>query len=417
MRNRVRNLNWSIRLERLESRLPLDGGLGDIVYDQLQMIYFDFWQMQTGPQPDLDFSTVQPGSKGGRTGTANPDQSQFFYQAQENEADGLNADRLHRDAQFSNGTSVVQSQLTPESYRNDNLPIPDPIIISLPEPQELIAISLPELKERVMLGAEAQIAGLPKLRITKLQNAIERNEVGQNDESIEHVAVSKQGIVETFANNAIAPIRTLGQRVAILADSSIEKSVESVRSVGSESLVPSSEVIATRISNDMYYEKTEAANDRHELGWTTDGLASATRQQVISEFSALVAIIASRESTDATFGNPLVENRGSNQVELTAPVVSNVPHLESPSECLEISRDSVNDRARSQSMGIAEIKASPVANAEDSLRHSSWGHCIILALAGVTLSLISSEKSDRSSVPELLASRTGRGYPFGRGLE
>ncbi len=402
VRKIVRGLNWSIRLERLEDRLPLDGGLGAIAQGQLQSIYFDYSQIQS------DYSSNQYANSGVFGG---PGQDLYSFEAvtvdQSSKGSIIAA---YRDSDNSWGqvrSNAVGDLLIGEvASDRGHIPIPNPIMIPLPTSPELVAIAQPiEGSYPTPVRERSELA---KGQDSKEQKAIEPTmRIGEPNQ---RATVSTQGTPKYVGNNTIAPNYILRDRYSASTETPINVPIENVHSASSEPIAETTESRANRISRDMYYGKTNVANDRQELGWTTDVLASATRQQVISESSALLAIIASNASKPSMFHNQPHKDK----VETNLRLVSHVPHLEPRVEALEDTLPPVTDDSKRQSNGSVEVGTNQSTNEGMTFLHSSWG-TYVLALAGLTLSLASTETGEMPSEPELLTSKKSRLFPFGRG--
>lgn len=410
VRKIVRGLNWSIRLERLEDRLPLDGGLGAIIQDQPQQVHFNYLQIQSGYWSYKSSMDTTAGF------SANFGQDLYFFDiALEYQTSGLTgaSDNLVVETpMFEVRTNAVRDRSLPlaESNGTGYVPIANPIMISLPAPPDLIAISNPN--DRPNATAIREISQLAKGLDSNEQKAIEPTmRIGEpNQPTID----STLGVLENVANIATVPNHAMRERSPASAESSINVPLEKARSASSEPIAQTSESRANRISRDMYYGKTNVANDRQELGWTTDVLASATRQQVISESSALIAIIASNASKPSMFHNQPHKDTDADQVEPNLRLVSHVPHLEPRVEALEDTLPPVTDDSKRQSTGSVEVGTNQSTNEGMGFLHSSWG-TYVLALAGLTLSLASTESGEIPSEPELLTSKKSRLFPFGKG--
>lgn len=405
VRKIVRGLNWSIRLERLEDRLPLDGGLGAIAQGQLQSIYFDYSQIQS------DYSSNQYANSGVFGG---PGQDLYSFEAvtvdQSSKGSIIAA---YRDSDNSWGqvrSNAVGDLLIGEvASDRGHIPIPNPIMIPLPTSPELVAIAQPiEGSYPTPVRERSELA---KGRDSKEQKAIEPTmRIGESNGNSD---VSTQSTLENVAINAIFPDHAMRDRAPSSTESSIKQPVENVRSANSEPFAQTTESRSNRISRDMYYERTDAANDRQELGWTTDVLASATRQQVISESSALLAIIASNVSKSAMFNNQSNKDAVPVLIEPNVRFVSHGSHYEPQFGALETNHPPVTDDSKRQSTGSVEVGTNQSTNEGMGFLHSSWG-TYFLVLAGMTLSMASSENREIPSEPELLTSKTSRLFPLGK---
>lgn len=408
-REKVRGLNWSIRLERLEDRLPLDGGLGAISQNQLQSINFDYLQIQYGPWTNLSSAATNSGA------SASFGQPSYSFDTASVDliSVGLNAaENRSSENLLSEVLNVVRdrSLTLAESSGTGYVPIPNPIMIPLPDPTELIAVSKPiDWPNFNPTNEPTQIA---KVLETKASKAIERPE--SQDESNHRAVVSTQSILENVEINSIESSPTIiSERVPTSIESSPKQPMENVRSVNSEPIAQTREIRANRISWDRYYEKTDAANERQELRWSTDESASATRQQVISQSSALLAIVASNTSKSSMSNNPSFQDADPDLVEPNTRLVSHIPNFESRPADLESNPPAVADNSNGKSNGSVEIGSSLSTNDGRERLHSSWG-TYVLVLVGMTLSLASSETREIPSEPELLTSKKSRPFPFGK---